>query len=103
MGFGHALTEARDVAGAKRFGAVEHASVFRDDVKSALVDDVGEQMAVLFQLIEADVSQSANPWQNSGQAANGFFAFLAATIVFAGSEFVLDHGVADHEFDGFWN
>ena len=78
MGFGHALAEADDVAGAKRCGAVEHASVFRDDMKSALVDDVGEQMAMLFQLIEADVAQGANPWENGGQAANGFFAFLAA-------------------------
>jgi hypothetical protein len=40
VGFGHALTEAHDVAGAKRFGAVEHAGVFRDDVQSALVDDL---------------------------------------------------------------
>ena len=58
---------------------------------------------MLFQLIEADVAQSANAGKNRGKAADGFFAIRAAAIVFAGGELVLDHGVANHQLDGIGN
>ncbi len=56
-----------------------------------------------FQLFEAHVPQGANPRQNFSQAANRFFAIRAAAIVFAGSQLVLDHGIADHQLDGIGN
>ncbi len=101
--FGHAPAEAGKVAGAQGFGAVEHASVFGDDVEGALEGDFGKQSAMSPELFETDVAEGTDARQDGGETVNGVFAIGAATIVFTGSEFVLDHGVADDEGGRFRN
>jgi hypothetical protein len=84
MGFGHAHSEAADVAGTERVGAVEHARVFRDNVQRALVDSFRKHIAMLLKLLEADVPKSVNSRQNSSETADSLFAIRASAVVFAG-------------------
>ena len=55
--------------------------------------------AILFQLLEVHVAQSADAGQDRRQPAHRFFTFGAPTVVFAGCQFMFHHRVRDHQLD----
>src|SRR5271154_6185988 len=103
MRFGHAHSEPRDIARAKRLCAIEHTRVFRDNVQRTLVDDLGEHVAMLLKLLEANISECTDLRQDSSEPADSLFTIRATAIVLAGGQFVFDHGIADNQFYGIGN
>ena len=58
---------------------------------------------MLVEQLRRNVAQGADRRIPFLKISDGFFAFLAASIVGARGMIVLGHGVADHELDASWN
>src|ERR1700733_14540186 len=97
MRFRHALAEPLDVPGAQRLRAVEHARILGHDVQRALVNNFGQQVPMLLQLLQRHIAQRFNPRQNRRQPPHRLFAIRTPPIVFARRQLVLHHRVADNQ------
>jgi len=58
---------------------------------------------MFIELSKRDVAKGANLRECFAEDSNALLTFRAARIVLAGSKFVLDHGVADHQLEILWN
>src|SRR5271157_3068755 len=74
-----------------------HAVVLCNDMAAALIDDLPQTVAVLFQLSEAHIPQSADARQYLREQAHSLFTFGAAGVVLARAVFMPDYRIADDQ------
>lgn len=102
MRLAHQCSQSADVTGLKSMHRTLHAIVFRDNVVATQIHFWVQKRSMPFQLDGRDVSKRVDFRQYFAQHSNAFFTLRAPHIVLAGADFVLHHGVADHELNAGW-
>jgi len=91
------LAKAVDVSRVERATSIQHSLVFIHYVAATLVDCHRQIGGVFLELFGRNIAQGVDLRIPSGENSHAFVTLLAAPVIFAAREFVLDHGVAKYQ------
>src|SRR5208337_573818 len=97
MGIRHQFGQRLNLAVLEGQRCRSDAVIFRNDMAASLVYDLPQTAAVLFQLSEPHISQSADAGQYFREFAHSLLTFGAADVVLARAVPMLDHRIANDQ------
>ena len=97
MGFIHQSPKLRQVVSFEGLLPFEHPIIFGNHVTTTSIHDLGHAVLVRFEFGFSNVAQRVNPGQGANQMADSSLALRSPTVVLAGSQFMFDHRIANHQ------
>ena len=98
MGFAHQLTHAFQIPPAKSARRVQGALIFMDHMGAPFPNGGGKLVADSLQQFDGNIPQSTNRRVHLREISHALLTFLAALVISAGREIVLNHRIAHNQF-----